>query len=65
MLKVMLSRYANPVTAEEPTAMMMAQGADLQVTWTGAIDDRVSQASHTTDAWHTQPHSSWSQVPWL
>ena len=33
MLKVMLSRYASPVTAEELTAMMMAQGADLQVTW--------------------------------
>ena len=32
MLKVMASRYANPVTAEELTAMMMAQGADLQVT---------------------------------
>ena len=32
MLKVMASRYANPVTAEELTAKMMAQGADLQVT---------------------------------
>ena len=43
MLKVMLSRYANPVTAEELTAMMMAQGADLQVTGTGVTDDHSSQ----------------------
>ena len=53
MLNVRLSRYAKPVTAEELTAMMMAQGADLQVTWTGASDSPLS-LSHS----HSQMHGT-------